>query len=168
MNTIHLRDLQAGDLEFFFAYQLDPEANFLAAFTAKDPADRAAFDAHWQRILGDPNVRNQTIVVSDDAQTEDGGSVVGHVASFEQFGEREITYWLGREYWGKGIATRALSMFLADEPIRPLYARVAKDNLASLRVLQKCGFVITGEDRGFANARNAEIEEFILQLSMPE
>ena len=71
-------------------------------------------------------------------------------------------YWLGREFWGKGIATWALTEFLVFEQCRPIYARVAKDNLASLRVLQKCGFVITGEDKGFANARGQETEEYIL------
>lgn len=166
MTTITLRNPQPSDLEIFFTHQLDAEACYMAAFTAKDPTDRVAFDTHWQRILNNPKVRNQTIVLHD--QTQGTEEVVGHIASFEQFGDREITYWLGREHWGKGIATRALMAFLADEPTRPLHARAAKDNHASVRVLQKCGFVITGEDRGFANARNAEIEEFILQLAVPE
>ena len=79
--------------------------------------------------------------------------------------EPEVSYWLGKEFWGKGIATWALGEFLEFDRSRPMYARVAKDNLASLRVLQKCGFVIQGEDKGFANAREQEVEEFILILN---
>jgi RimJ/RimL family protein N-acetyltransferase len=91
--------------------------------------------------------------------------VAGSVASFEDFGQLEVTYWLGREFWGKGIATRALASLLAFQTTRPIYARAAKDNAASLRVLQKCGFVITGEDKGYANARGQVIEEYILTLT---
>lgn len=77
---------------------------------------------------------------------------------------REVSYWIGKEYWGKGIATRALSEFLSELTDRPLYARAAKDHLASLRVLEKCRFAIVGEDKGFASARGRETEEFVLEL----
>jgi RimJ/RimL family protein N-acetyltransferase len=80
-------------------------------------------------------------------------------------GQPEVTYWIGKEYWGNGVATRALSAFLESARVRPLHARAAKDNVASLRVLEKCGFVITGEDKGFSNARGEEVEEFILTLT---
>lgn len=79
--------------------------------------------------------------------------MVGHISCFEQFGELEVSYWIGKEYWGKGIATKALREFLRHITIRPLYARAAKDNTGSLKVLEKCGFMITGEDNGFSNAR---------------
>jgi RimJ/RimL family protein N-acetyltransferase len=80
-------------------------------------------------------------------------------------GHPEVTYWLGKHFWGNGLATRALSAFLAHaNPTRPIYARAAKDNIGSLRVLEKCGFRIIGENRGFANGRGKEIEEFLLQL----
>ncbi len=81
-----------------------------------------------------------------------------------EFGKPEVSYWIGKPYWGKGVATRALSAFLFHVKVRPLYARVAKDNIASLRVLEKCGFARIGEDKGFANARGEEVEEFILRL----
>jgi RimJ/RimL family protein N-acetyltransferase len=93
---------------------------------------------------------------------------VGHVLSFEQFGEREVSYWIGREYWGQGIATQALAQFLDTLETHPLYARAAKDNIASIRVLEKCGFRISGKDKGFANGRGKEIEEFILKLEANE
>jgi RimJ/RimL family protein N-acetyltransferase len=156
-NEIVLRDVTDDDLPLFFEQQLDPQANYMAAFTHKDPADRAAFMAHWARIRGDATITNQVILYD--------GAVAGSVASFEDFGQLEVTYWLGRKFWGKGIATRALAAFLAAQTTRPIHARVAKDNAASLRVLQKCGFIITGEGSGFANARGQETEEYMLTLA---
>ena len=135
---------------------MDADANRMAAFTAEDPSDGAAFAAHWDRILADETIVIKTVLLD--------GRVAGHVSSFEQSGKREVTYWLGREYWGRGVATAALQEFLRHDATRPLYARAAKDNLGSIRVLQKCGFEISGEDRGFANARGEEIEEFVLTL----
>jgi RimJ/RimL family protein N-acetyltransferase len=79
-------------------------------------------------------------------------------------GEREVTYWIGRSYWGKGIATNALKAFLAVDRSRPLYARVASDNVASGRVLEKCGFCVIATERNVAEARSAEIEELVLLL----
>jgi RimJ/RimL family protein N-acetyltransferase len=151
-----LRDVTAGDLPIFFDQQLDPTANHMAAFTCADPADRDAFDAHWTKILGDDTITTRTILF--------GGNVAGHIASFERLGEPEVTYWIGREYWGNGVATRALMAFLGLVRVRPLHARAAKDNVASLRVLERCGFVVAGDDKGFANARGEEVEEFILTL----
>jgi RimJ/RimL family protein N-acetyltransferase len=154
--NILLRDVRDEDLPVFFEQQLDRDANDMAAFTARNPQDRDAFMAHWSRILGDERIIKKSIVVD--------GRLAGHVLSFEQFGEREVSYWIGKEYWGRGIATKALTLFLEELKVRPLYARAAKDNVASLRVLAKCGFTIVSEDRGFANARGAEIEECVLKL----
>lgn len=155
-NSVLLRDVIEDDLPTFFEQQLDPVANRMAAFTAKDPSDREAFAAHWAKILGDETITVKTILFE--------GQVAGHIASFERFGEPEVTYWLGKEYWGKGIATQALSAFLDDFKTCPLYARVAKDNIGSMRVLEKCGFIISGKDKGFSNARGEEVEEIILKL----
>lgn len=153
-NDIQLRDVSETDLPLFFEYQLDPDANYMAAFTAKDPTDRDAFDAHWKKIMGDESNTIQTILFD--------GQVAGSVMGFVMFGQPTVAYWLGKAYWGKGIATKALSEFLHDHEAQTLYARVAKDNVGSRRVLEKCGFQICGEDKGFANARGMEIEEFIL------
>lgn len=155
-NSILLRDVVEDDLPIFFEHQLDSSANRMAAFTAKDPTDRAAFTAKWEKISSDDTVTLKTILFE--------GHVAGHIASFEQSGKREITYWIGKEYWGKGIATGALSAFLGDEMARPLYARAAQDNVASLRVLEKCDFKICGHDKGFAYGRGEEVEELILKL----
>lgn len=156
VENVELRKVHDKDRPIFFEQQLDPLANQMAAFTAKDPADRDAFEAHWVKIASDERITIRTIVYN--------GQVAGHIESFERFGKQEVSYWLGREYWGRGIATRALALFLEMVSARPLYARVAKDNFASLRVLEKCGFAVIGEDRGFANARGQEIDEFILKL----
>ena len=156
-----LREVVDGDLPLFFAFQLDPDANYMAAFTTRDPADREAHTAHWNKIMADPTVIIRTIVCD--------GQVVGSVSSYEESGKPEVTYWIGRAYWGKGIATRALTVFLAQaNSTRPIYARVARDNLGSRRVLEKCGFQVIGEMKGFANARGAEIEELLLELPASE
>jgi RimJ/RimL family protein N-acetyltransferase len=157
-NELLLRNVVNDDLPLFFEYQLDPEANSMAAFTAKDPTNQDAFMAHWHRILAEETNIVQTILCN--------GQVVGSVSSYEEEGKPEVTYWLGKEYWGKGIATWALKEFLANHnPTRPIYARVAKDNLGSRRVLEKCDFIIIGESKGFANARGQEIEELLLELA---
>ncbi len=156
---ILLRDVIDDDLPVFFAQQLDADANRMAAFTAKDPADRAAFTAHWATIRGDDTVTIRTILVD--------GQVAGHVLRFDEAGQPEVSYWLGKDYWGQGVATGALSAFLGQQQTRPLYARAARDNRASIRVLEKCGFTIVGEDKGFSNARGVEVEEVILSIPCP-
>lgn len=156
MTNVVLRDVAASDLDVFFEHERDPQAYQMAAFTAKEPQDRAAFDSHWQKIMADEQIFNQTIMVD--------GEVAGSVATFMAFGEREITYWIGREYWGQGIASRALGLFLERIRERPLFARAAKENLGSIRVLEKNGFQQVGEERGFANARGEEIAEVVFRL----
>lgn len=156
-NHVELRDVRESDLSVFFEQQRDPTANFMAAFTTQNPEDRDGYMARSTRYLADGTNVWRTIV--SDGQI--AGSVVCYV---DEEGRPEVSYWLGGEFWGKGIATAALRAFLGVVTTRPLYARAAKDNRGSLRVLQKCGFVITGEGSGFANARGAETEEFILTL----
>jgi RimJ/RimL family protein N-acetyltransferase len=154
---LHLRDVIDEDVPLFFEHQLDREANYMAAFTAKDPTNREAFTTHWNKIRTAETVIIKTIIYE--------GQVAGSVLSYEEDGKPEVSYWLGKEYWGKGIATRALAKFLACVNItRPIYARTAKDNIGSCRVLEKCGFEITSETKGFANARGKEIEEILLEL----
>jgi RimJ/RimL family protein N-acetyltransferase len=155
--TLLLREVVAADLRVFFEHGKDPVAVHMAAFTAKNPSDRTSFEAHWEKIRARPQITIRTVVV--------GEAVAGHVASFEMDGRPEVTYWIGREFWGRGIATTALRQFLAIEPRRPIYARVAKDNLGSRRVLEKCGFAVCGKARGFANGRGREIDELVLKLA---
>jgi RimJ/RimL family protein N-acetyltransferase len=151
---VHLRDVVSEDLPIFFQHQLDQEAVDMAAFP---PRDKGAFMTHWRtKVLGDDTVVAKTIVVD--------GRVAGNIVSFERSGEREVGYWIGREFWGGGVATKALSEFLRLVTSRPLYARVAKHNVASIRVLEKCGFVpATGE--AFTDAPIDELEEVVLKLA---
>lgn len=153
---VQLRKPDPDDLPVFFEQQRDPEANFMAAFASKNPYDRESFDVHWAKIMADPAIFIQTILY--------GESVAGYILHHSWFGEPEVTYWLGREYWGKGIASAALAEFIRQAGLRPLYGRAAIDNTASIRVLEKCGFVVIGQESGFSNARGEEVEELILAL----
>lgn len=130
-----LRDVIDSDLPVFFEHQRDPEATRMADFPARD---REAFDAHWERVLGDETLTAKTIVFE--------GQVAGNIGSWEQDGRRLVGYWLGKEFWGKGLATKALAELVQELGTRPLYAYVAKTNVGSIRVLEKCGFVRSEED----------------------
>jgi RimJ/RimL family protein N-acetyltransferase len=151
-----LREIRDEDLPLLFEQWADPVAVHMAAFTAPDHMDRDAFERRWSRLRADETVLARVIVVDDD--------VAGTIGSWGEPGEREVTYWIGRSYWGKGIATDALDAFLAVERSRPLHARVASDNVASRRVLEKCGFRVIATERNVAEARSAEIEELVLRL----
>ncbi|MGB1250577.1 MAG: GNAT family N-acetyltransferase [Candidatus Promineifilaceae bacterium] len=155
-DQIYLRDIEQSDLPIFFEHQLDQKAVHMAAFTAPDPSDRAAFDHYWQKVVAIEQNFFQTIVFE--------GQVVGHVLKHEAFGVPEVGYWIGRPFWGKGITTVALTLFLALVTVRPIFGRIAADNIASQRVLQKCGFTISHTERGYANARGMEIDEVVLKL----
>lgn len=134
-HDVRLREVLDSDLPIFFEQQLDPDATQMANFPARE---REAFMAHWAKIRGDAADSLRTILCD--------GQVAGNIVSWEQAGEREVGYWIGKDYWGRGIATRALSEFLSLLPARPLYAHVARHNFASRRVLEKCGFTLCGED----------------------
>ena len=154
---ITLRKTEAADLDHFFVFQLDKEARHLAAFTSKDSTDRSAYLQKYEKFLSDPTINMRTIMVGD--------IIVGSVAKFEMDGETEITYWIDKIFWGKGITTNALKDFLTIESARPIFGRVAFDNFGSQKVLEKCGFIKVGTDKGFATARQAEIAEFIYKLT---
>lgn len=128
--NLELRDVTEADLPILFEHQADPEANRMAAFSARD---RDAFTAHWcGKILGNPAVGAKAIVVDD--------RVAGYVASWTQDGVRLLGYWIGRTFWGRGIASLAVATYVEQEPARPLCAWVFAENLSSIRVLAKCGF----------------------------
>jgi RimJ/RimL family protein N-acetyltransferase len=153
-NAVMLRDVIDSDLPIFYEQQADPVANDMAAFPARD---RTAFMVHWAKILRDETVTLKTIVFNEH--------VAGNIVSFVMSGEPQIGYWLGRNYWGKGIATQALAEFLQLIKTRPLYAHVAKHNIASRRVLEKCGFAICDEDKWRPSPEADEVEDFILKLN---
>jgi len=156
---VALRPVEDADLDALFEQMRDPESVRMAAFTAKDPDDRTAFDVHMAKVLALPDATNRAITVD--------GRFVGTIASFVVDGDTEVTYWIDRAFWGQGIAGRALAMLLEAVRVRPVFARAASDNVGSLRVLQRAGFAIIGTDIGFANGRGEEIEETILRLDEP-
>ena len=135
-NEVRLRDVVPDDLPIFYEQQLDADATRMAAFPARD---RAAFDAHWAtNILGNPTTVTQTILFD--------GQVAGYIGSWPQDGVRFVGYWIGKEHWGKGVATWALAAFLHLVAERPLFAHVARHNVGSIRVLKKCGFSLEREE----------------------
>jgi len=148
-DPITIRPVEDRDLPVFFEHQSDPEAAAMALFP---PRDRDAFDAHWSRILDDPSCITRAV--------EAYGTTVGNVGSWEHDGERDVGYWIGREHWGRGIATAALRAFLTEIAVRPLHAHVATSNVGSIRVLEKCGFVAVGEP---ATGEDG-VEELLMRL----
>lgn len=155
LEGITLRQVEAADLATFFEHQLDPVAIRMAAF-GKVPANRAVFDAHWERILRAPQTTHRTVVAE--------GKIAGHIACYPDGKDLEVTYWLGREYWGRRCATLALEEMLRLVVDRPIFARAATDNVGSLQVLQRCGFQIIGTNKDFANGRGEDTEEYFLRL----
>ncbi len=155
--NITLSQTEKADLPTLFQFQLDEDANYLAAFTAKDSDNEAAYLEKYTRFLTNPTINNQTIRAD--------GEIVGSIAKFVIENDAEITYWIDRKYWGQGIATAALRAFLDIEKTRPLYGRVAFDNHGSQKVLSKCGFVKIGTEQGFAHARQLDIKEYIYKLA---
>jgi RimJ/RimL family protein N-acetyltransferase len=152
-DDVVLRDVVESDLPTFCAHQLDPEAYEMAAFT---PRANDAFMAHWAKILADATLAKKTVLFK--------GEVAGNVLAFNQDGKRLVGYWLGRPYWGRGIASRALQAFLDGVAERPLHAYVAAHNPASLRVLQKCGFNIEETADGKPRHGSDGVEEILLAL----
>jgi RimJ/RimL family protein N-acetyltransferase len=133
--SISLRNVVEEDLAVFFQQQNEPDANAMAAFPARDRQEHLA---HWHKVLDDKTVITRSIVYGDE--------VAGNIVSWIQDGKREIGYWIGKAFWGKGIATSALRLFLGVDVERPLFAWVARHNAGSVRVLEKVGFVHAGED----------------------
>ncbi len=153
--NVSLRPLEDRDLDTIYQQVTDPESVRMAAFTAEDQTDRRAFLNRMSRVRADTSVYR---VIDVD------GAIAGTIASFRIDNQPEVTYWVDRPQWGKGIASAALQILLAETDERPLYARAASDNVGSLRVLEKAGFRRVGVNRDFAPGRGEEIEETILRL----
>ncbi len=154
--TVTLRALADADLDALFVWESDPRAVEMAAFTRADPSDRAAFDAHYERVRANPS---NTLLAIDD-----NGEFVGTVASFTVDGRREVSYWIASSRWGEGLASRALQELLAIERTRPIYGRVAHHNAASAKVLARAGFVEVRSETAFAAGVGAEIVEHVYRL----
>jgi len=154
--AVSLRTFADSDLDALFAWEGDPRAVEMAAFTRADPSDRSAFDAHYERVRTNPS--NTLLAIEAD------GVFVGTIGSFTLVERREVTYWIAPARWGEGIASAALRAFLAIESTRPLFGRVAEHNVGSAKVLARAGFVEVGTDTGFASGVGAEVVERIYRL----
>ena len=153
---IELAKTTLDDLETLFVFQSNKTGIWMAAFTAEDPSDKDFYMKKWTKIVEDPAIRMQTIRFEN--------KIIGSVSHFDIMEETNVSYWIDQQYWGRGFATEGLKKFIEDTVKRPLFARVAYDNFASQKVLEKCGFKFIGKDKGFANARKMEIEEFIYKF----
>lgn len=152
--TVGLRSVEDPDLEVFFVHQADPQAVEMAAFPARD---RDQFAAHWEKVRADDALVSRTIVAD--------GTVAGNIGSWPDDGQQLIGYWVGREWWGRGVATRALAQFVEEVSVRPLHAYVAAHNVGSIRVLEKCGFLRDREQAAREAASDDVIEELVFELS---
>lgn len=150
---VELREVTEDDLPILFEYQLDPVATDMAAFPARA---RDEFVAHWIKVMVDETNVTMAVVVD--------GQVAGDIVSFDRQGMREVGYWIGRGFWGKGVATQALEAFLGHDRTRPLFARVATRNVASIRVLEKCGFTIVDAPDEPPDPLGDGVEETVLKL----
>lgn len=149
-----LRPVGVADMPELFRIQLDPEANRMAALI---PRDRAAFEAALERARHDAAVTLRAVIAD--------GELVGLAACLIQDGRNSVGYWIAREHWGRGIATRAVGLLVREVATRPLYARVARHNAASLRVLEKCGFVVADHWQSPATERYLACERVLLVLA---
>ena len=150
--STRLRTATESDLPTLYEQQLDPEATAMAAFPSRD---EEAFYTHTKKIMADTSVIFRVIVHDEQ--------VAGSIGSWDMEGKREVGYWIGKNYWGKGIATQALTQYLEVEKSRPLFAHVAKHNAGSKRVLEKNGFNVIGED-SYTNPAGVLVDEFVLKL----
>jgi RimJ/RimL family protein N-acetyltransferase len=150
---VWLRPVQPGDLPRIYELQLDPESNRMA-YTF--PRSKLEFDSHWSLVLGDPGISARAVLV--------GETLVGSISCFPVDGHDHVGYWIDRAYWGQGVASRALGLLLREVPRRPLFAAAAASNRASLRVLEKCGFVIDHVRFSPASERFAACEEAVVVL----
>ncbi len=156
---VELRDIRPGEAELLYEHLRDPAAAHMAAFMVADPDDHAGFEARWELLVADPQVVIRAIVAD--------GELVGHLLAFSVEDDTELSYWIDRDHWGRGIATDAVRAALDAVPGRHVHAKVAIDNLASQRVLVKAGFVEIGRNRDVAPARGEETTEVIFALTRP-
>lgn len=154
--SVTLRKTEVSDLDTFFTFQSDEEAGYMAAFVNENWQDKEVYLAKWRKLLADETIKIRTILLDS--------KIVGNVSIWLLGDEPQIAYGLGREFWNKGIVTNALDQFLTIFPERPLFGRAAFDNIASIKILTKCGFQKINEEQTYAHARGKEITEVVFVL----
>ena len=156
VSRVFLRDMTEEDVDVLFDIQSDEVAKQMAAFTPRDGDERDSYRAKWRKIIADDEIIKKVVLLE--------GDVVGSVGAFVVDGDTEVTYWIRRDLWGRGLATAALAELLSAVAVRPVWGRAAADNVGSARVLLRNGFVRVGEETAYAEARGAEIEEYVYRL----
>jgi RimJ/RimL family protein N-acetyltransferase len=151
--NVRLRNVDVGDLPSLFQHQLEPDAIRMAVV---NPRDAESFNTHWAKVLSDRSIVAKAILADD--------LLAGSISCFRMDGQDAVGYWIAKEHWGKGIATRAVALLLEEVAKRPLHARVARTNVASIRVLERCGFRIAGYRVSPADEHFPACEEAILML----
>lgn len=160
--AIVLRDVEDADLHAFYSYLQDPQAQAMASSSSEDGSDPQAFDSYWAKLRRSPTAVTRTIALSEDPEH----GVVGHIEKFVDEERPYVRYWVDREYWGRGIGTNALRVFL-DEVVteRPIFARLTRSNEAALVVLKRNGFKNVGQDTGYDAMRGRMLDDLIMRLS---
>ena len=151
--AVRLRNVEDRDIEVFFDHQADPQAVEMAAFPARD---KEQFAAHWAKVRADDANVLRTIVAD--------GLVAGNIGSWQQDGQQFLGYWVGREFWGRGVGTQALALLVDEVSVRPLYAHVVAHNVGSIRVLEKAGFRRDRVQEAKAPPPDDGIEELVFVL----
>lgn len=151
--TVVLRPTVAEDLETLYAFHSDPEGARMSVMT---PRDHPTFMADWAGFITDPTVTLRSILAD--------GVLAGSISCFDLDGLRSVGYFIGRQHWGRGIASRALQALISEVKIRPLHARAARTNIGSITVLERAGFTLTGYRHAPAQGRYLECEEAIFEL----
>jgi RimJ/RimL family protein N-acetyltransferase len=131
--SVTIRPVEDADLPILYEHRADPIAIEMAVVPARTKPE---FMAQWASIRADGTGVARAIVAD--------GAVVGMVLSWVTDEGRMVGYWIGREHWGQGYATRGLALLVAEIAERPLIANVADSNIGSRRVLEHCGFVRVG------------------------
>ena len=124
-------------------YTIDAGRGWLAAASVEDPPTALAIDVGGEAVGGIGVIP--------------GADVNRHTA--------ELGYWLGRAWWGRGLATAAVGRFVpwAAETFGflRLFAEVFETNPASMRVLEKCGFQREGVLRSHAHKDGRYLDEVV-------
>ncbi|MFI5711366.1 GNAT family N-acetyltransferase [Kribbella sp. NPDC051620] len=129
MTEVTLRPITTDDLPALFENQYDPASAAMAGVPSKEEAD---FYAHRERVEANPDNVTRAVVVD--------GELAGDVVSWADEGGRHVGYRIAQRFWGRGIATTALQLFLKEITERPLNADLLRSNVGSRRVLEKNGF----------------------------
>lgn len=157
--ALQLREVTPADVDVFFTFQQDPDATRMAAFTANNPSDRGVFDHYWGVLLNDERVTVRTM--------EYEGKPIGSIAALPNSGDAgfELVFWTDKQYWNRGLTSKAVQRFVDEYPNRPLYARAVTDNVGSIKILESAGFVEVGCEPGFSKVRGEVVDERILKLA---